>query len=194
MQGQFSKKYQAQKHWMPLKSIPPKESQIWFIGKEIPQWWDLVAATRDHHHSQLLSQNHLLLPRMSLELFSISTPVLTSPTSIFPVLAPSQGLDFPHKSLTSTSHNSVFCDTFCSISLLRAGTLWQSGAVLWGSVALQVCRTRHLPSAKTPGWQKHLAGKHKPQGVQRSPALSRPSLTYRKWRITHRLLHMLYCS
>lgn len=169
-----------------IKTNPTKGKSDLF-NWERDSCWDLVASIRDHH--QLLSpQNHLLWPGMSWELFSISIPVLTSPT---PVFTPSQGLGFPHKSLTSSkSQLSSFCDRFLQhfLALGRHFVAARHSFVrLCGFPGLQ-------PPAQAGTFpvQAHLAVT--PQGMERSTDLSRLYLTYRKWRITHHLLHMLCCT
>lgn len=148
--GQFSSKYLAQKHWIkPLKSIPPKESQIWLVGKETPGgiWWP---------PSEITINCFPLQTTYCQGLFFISIPVLTSPTPVFPVsLLHKFWIFLSTLSHQQRSHNSVlFVLTLCSVSLLWAGRC--SSVRL---CRLQVCSPqhtlpstdRHLPSANTSG-------------------------------------------
>lgn len=121
--------------------------------------------------------------------YSISITALTSPCLSFLGLTPSQGVDFPHKSLTSTKWPQLgsFCGA-CSRHFALLGTLLQSDTASFGSeafpaVKLPQGRTTLNPPAQqeqapaSPG-QTHLAAKL--QGPERSPELRRAQLTYRK--------------
>lgn len=194
LSGQFSKKDLAQKHWMPLKSILLKESQMWLIGKETAGgiWWPPSEipincfSLKTTYYSQGCHSTGIIL-------HFYPSPHQSHPS--FPSLTPSRGLNFPHKSLTSTKQPQFSSSvvTFFSISLLwtLCGSQVQFSQAPWTSG----CAAPSTPCPARAGTfpvQTHLAVK--PQGMERSPHLRRPYLTYRKWRKTHHLFHRLYCS
>lgn len=146
---------------MPLKSTLPKESQTWLIGKETAGgiWCPPSEITINCF---LLKTTYYCqrCHSMGIILHFYPSPHQSHPS--FPSLTPSQGLDFLHKSLTSTKQTqlSSFLATFLQ-HFTALGALWQLGTVLSGSVGPQVCSPqhplpstdRHLPSANTSGCQ-----------------------------------------